>query len=68
MCKGRWSPTYYTKKDIVEMSDDVLVDVFEQCSYDVSLSTTLCKGIPKKLSKQHLWIRNELLTRLQSTA
>lgn len=64
--KYRWSPVYYSKKEILEMDNVRLLNAFEGSICDETRAQNhLAKGIPAKLTKQIEWIRDELLTRFK---
>lgn len=65
MRKQKWSPTYYTKKEIIEMSDHKLLNAFEQSAGDDVKAVNFCAHYPLKLGKQIEWMREELLVRLR---
>ena len=63
--KQKWAPTYYTKKEILEMDNIKLLNAFEQAIVDSVKATNFRAHYPAKLSKQIEWLRDELWTRMR---
>lgn len=64
--KHRWHPTYYTKKEILEMDNHALLNAYAQAIQDeTNAHNHYATGITQKQLKQHEWMYEELLSRMK---
>lgn len=61
----RWSPEYFSRKEIREMTDAELLNAFEGSIIDETKAQNFRDHVPPKLSRQVEMIREELLNRLR---
>jgi hypothetical protein len=67
MSKSRTAPYYLTKKQIIEMKNQELVNAFEIAVTDLTIAQNCRARIPQKVAKQVEWIRDEILCRMAVT-
>ena len=62
---NRWSPTYYSKKEILCMDNVQLLNALYTSARDETKAQNFRDHIPAQLLKQTDWIREEILSRFR---